>query len=70
MKLNEPEVKTAQITVEPKAIFSIRLQSGVEMIRFEANGNIYIKGKKVTNDLEVVDGFRELILKMKMNPNS
>ena len=34
---------------------------GEEVIRLEPNGDIFVKGRKVTNDEEVVDGMRELI---------
>ena len=30
-----------------------------EIIRFETNGDIYLHGKLIENDLEVVEGFRE-----------
>jgi hypothetical protein len=32
-----------------------------EILRFEQNGEIYIKGDLVTNDLDVVDGFRDFL---------
>ena len=32
-----------------------------EMIRLEPNGDIYIKGKLVENDKEVVDGMRQFL---------
>ena len=32
-----------------------------EVLRLCENGDIFVKGKKVINDLEVVDGMRELL---------
>jgi len=32
-----------------------------EMITLKPNGDIYVKGKLVENDIEVVDGMRELL---------
>jgi hypothetical protein len=32
-----------------------------EILRLEACGDIYIKGKLVTNDMEIVEGLRELL---------
>lgn len=29
-----------------------------EILRFEQNGDIFLKGKLIENDLEVVEGFR------------
>lgn len=33
-----------------------------ELARFEADGDIYIKGKLATNDKEVVDALREFLI--------
>ena len=33
-----------------------------EMIRLEDSGDIYVKGKLVENDKEVVEGMRELLM--------
>lgn len=33
-----------------------------DIIRIEANGDIYVKGKLIENDKELVDGFREFLL--------
>lgn len=35
--------------------------NSIEVMRFDANGDIYIKGKLVTNDLEVVKGIKEFL---------
>lgn len=32
-----------------------------EILRFDPNGDIFVKGKLTTNDMEVVNGFRELL---------
>ncbi len=32
-----------------------------EVLRFEANGDIYVRGKLVTNDLEVVEALRAFL---------
>lgn len=32
-----------------------------EILRFERNGDIYVKGRLVENDKEVVEGFREFL---------
>jgi hypothetical protein len=33
-----------------------------EILRLETSGDIYIKGKLVTNDLEIVEGLREFLV--------
>ncbi|KAB2423899.1 MULTISPECIES: hypothetical protein [Bacillus] len=33
-----------------------------EMVSLKSNGDIYVKGKLVENDKEVVDGMRELLM--------
>lgn len=48
---------------------TLTAQTGKEILRFEANGDIYIKGKLVKNDLEVVEGFRELLNLRDVNKN-
>lgn len=35
---------------------------GQKIICLESNGDIYVKGKLVENDKEVVDGMRELLM--------
>lgn len=34
---------------------------GANEIRFDRNGDIFIKGKLVTNDIEIVEGFRQFL---------
>ncbi|MED2035565.1 hypothetical protein P4V74_30865 [Bacillus thuringiensis] len=36
--------------------------SGQEVISLKSTGDIYVKGKLVENDKEVVDGMRELLM--------
>lgn len=43
-----------------KSIFVINTENQ-ELLRFELNGDIYIKGNLVENDKEVVDAFREFL---------
>lgn len=37
------------------------LSENEEIVRLEANGDIHIRGKLVTNDIEVVDGMRSFL---------
>jgi hypothetical protein len=37
-------------------------EPGREMMRFEKNGDIYVRGVLTTNDLEVVEGFRAFLV--------
>ncbi len=39
----------------------ILMLSGKEMMRFEGNGDIYVKGELVENDKEVVSRMREFL---------
>ena len=39
-------------------IFTI-INDGKELLKFERNGDIYVKGKLIENDKEVVNTFRE-----------
>lgn len=45
----------------PPAGDMILYAAGREMIRLTSNGDIYVKGRLVTNDVDVVDGMRELL---------
>jgi len=53
LKFNQPELTTN--------IFVVFGVDGNEVIRFEKNGNIFVKGKLAENDKEVVDGFRRFL---------
>lgn len=41
--------------------FNIASHTPAEIVRFCANGDIYVKGKLITNDIEVVDGLKEFL---------
>lgn len=61
IKLNNEGIKTRCITKEEvyqSSIFHIRT-GGEELLRFERNGDIYVKGKLIENDKQVVEAFRE-----------
>jgi hypothetical protein len=45
-----------------RALLFFKTTPAGEMLRFAANGDIFIKGKLVTNDLEIVEGMRELLV--------
>lgn len=55
------ENSNVRIQNESPSIMKITASNGTEMLRFESNGDIFVKGKLTTNDMEVVDGFRELL---------
>lgn len=38
------------------------MANGQVIVSLESNGDIYVKGKLVENDKEVVDGMRELVM--------
>lgn len=40
------------------------------IMQFKNNGDIYIRGRLVTNDMEVVQGFREWLKVARVIPNS
>lgn len=44
-----------------KSVFIARAPDSSEIIRLNSNGDIYVKGNLATNDMEVVNGFRELL---------
>lgn len=48
--------------LKPKAGDTIFFgENNVEMLRLNANGDIYVKGRLVENDKEVVAGLREFL---------
>ena len=53
LKINHPELTNN--------IFAVFGTEGKELIRFEKNGDIFVKGKLAENDKEVVDGFRRFL---------
>ena len=40
----------------------LNTDSPKEIMRFDPNGDIYVKGKLVKNDLEVVEGIRTFLI--------
>lgn len=69
LKLNsDKEPKESTIAPPPKLNSSINLTNnlifvcgGTEMIRFEPNGDIFIKGNLAGNDTEILDAMREFL---------
>lgn len=62
----EMQIQTAPTDVEglkplDEGAIIIRVADDVEMMRFCANGDIYVRGRLATNDLDVVDGVRALL---------
>lgn len=55
--MNALKINQAEINASVFSIFS----DSEELIRFEKNGDIFIKGKLAENDKEVVDGFRKFL---------
>ncbi len=51
--------KLARDTSQDSIILRVGEQ---EMVSLKSNGDIYVKGKLVENDKEVVDGMRELLM--------
>ena len=43
------------------AIFTIKSKTNDEILRFENNGEIFVHGKLVENDIQVVEEFREFL---------
>ena len=43
-------------------ILQIRMPNDLEILRVEANGDIFYKGRLIENDKEIVDGFREFFI--------
>lgn len=50
--------KNAVIPNNTDSLLTVAGESG-ELLRFENNGNIFVHGKLVENDREVVEAFRE-----------
>jgi len=63
----EPEYKVAEKVSTPEIIsFDDALAfsaNGVEVLKLAGNGDIYVNGRLVENDKEVVDGMRKLLEK-------
>ena len=54
------KMKTIEPITSPDIIFMGA--DGLEIIKLKANGDIYVKGKLIENDSEVVDGLRSFLL--------
>lgn len=54
-----PRVEMFKGELAPPSILTI--MGDEEILRFEKNGDIYVKGKLIVNDMEVVEGFREFL---------
>lgn len=60
--LSNAKLESKLVLPEDNTItFNISSHTPTEIIRFCENGDIYIKGKLVTNDIEVVEGLREFL---------
>ena len=49
-------------------ILKLTNSSGKEILRFEQTGDIYVKNEFVTNDFQIVEGFREFLKHYKLHP--
>jgi hypothetical protein len=45
---------------EPQSVLDIQGPNG-SIFRIDDNGDIYVRGKLTTNDMEVVDGFKDFL---------
>jgi len=54
------KMKSIEPITSPDIIFMGA--DGLEIIKLKANGDIYVKGKLIENDSEVVDGLRSFLL--------
>jgi hypothetical protein len=52
-------LKTSEAKAE--STMTVNLAGGVEVLKFCNNGDIYLRGKLIENDKQVVDGFREFL---------
>lgn len=55
------ELKIGQLIPPEPGNIKFYGKEQVEILRLEPNGDIFIKGKLVENDKEVVDGLREFL---------
>lgn len=53
------EMKSIEPITSPDIIFMGA--DGLEIIKLKANGDIYVKGKLIENDSEVVEGLRSFL---------
>lgn len=54
--------------VNPSGDIIFSVQNGLEILKLCGNGNILVKGKLVTKDLEVVEALKDFILEAKQRP--
>jgi len=60
--INTLVLKPSEIQLEPNTInFFINMNAPEAILKLCANGDIYVKGKLVKNDIEVVEGLREFL---------
>jgi hypothetical protein len=60
IRINELVLSPTEILESNTITFSVGKPS-IEIIKLCENGDIFVKGKLVENDLEVVEGFREFL---------
>lgn len=60
LKSNETNLMTSQLISEQNVVF-LKNNGTKELLRFCENGDIFVNGKLVENDKEVVDGLREFL---------
>ena len=53
-------IKLNNITLTPEKVLVFRNEQ-IEILRFSDNGDIFVKGKLVENDKEIVEGLREFL---------
>lgn len=58
---NSNNILSIKASVPQTFILRVQSDGDEEMLRFESNGDIYVKGRLVENDKEVVEGFREFL---------
>lgn len=56
------------ITNQKETVLTLRSKTGVEILRFENEGDIYLKNEFVTNDFQIIEGFREYLRQYKLHP--
>jgi hypothetical protein len=59
MRVNQMSEEKFYVNAKIKpSIMTLTGKDGEEVLRFETNGDIFVHGKLVESDKEVVDGFR------------
>lgn len=59
--INSDEVCTGYLNLYVPTQNITFICGDLEMMRLEANGNIFVKGKLIKNDIEAIDGFKEFL---------